>query len=125
MDRRDSLRPAGFTLLRLQRPRWTNYLGSTAIFLLALQVVTGFLLLMYYQPNSRDAHDSVRSIIMDIPAGWVIRSLHHRSSHLLILIVMLHALDVLLARTFRRKRSATYYTGVVLLFCVLFTGFTG
>jgi len=95
------------------------------MFLLALQVATGFLLLMYYQPDSRDAHDSVRSIMMDIPSGWIIRSLHHRSAHLLILVVMLHVLDVLLAKTFRRKRSATYYTGVALLFCVLFMGFTG
>ncbi len=125
MDRRDFPRPTGLTLLHLQRPRLTHYLGGIAIFLLVLQAVTGFLLLMYYQPNSRDAHDSVRSIMMDIPAGWVIRSLHHRSSHLLILVVMLHALDVLLAKTFRRKRSATYYTGVVLLFCALFMGFTG
>jgi len=39
--------------------------------------------------------------------------------------VMFHALDVLLAKSFRRKRSATYYTGVALLFCVLFMGFTG
>jgi len=38
---------------------------------------------------------------------------------------MLHALDVLLAKTFRKKRSYTYYTGVVLLFCILFMGFTG
>ena len=108
-----------------QRPRWTHYLGSTAVLLLAVLVVTGFLLLLYYQPNTRDAHDSVRIIMTDIPAGWIIRSLHHRCSHLLILTVMLHALDVLLAKTFRRKRSGTYYTGVVLLFCVLFMGFTG
>lgn len=108
-----------------QRPRWTHYLGCTAIFLLVLQVLTGSLLLMYYQPNSSDAHDSVRTIMTDIPTGWIIRSLHHRCSHLLILIVILHALDILLAKTFRSKRSPTYYTGVLLLFCVLFMGFTG
>jgi cytochrome b6 len=95
------------------------------MFLLAVQVVTGFLLLLYYQPNTRDAHDSIRAIMVEIPAGWIIRSLHRRCSHLLIFVVMLHALDVLLAKTFRRKRSPTYYTGVILLFCVLFMGFTG
>ena len=122
---KDSHGQIGLPKLGFRRPRWTHYLGSTAIFLLALQVVTGFLLLLYYQPNSRDAHDSVRAIMMDIPLGWVIRSLHRRCSHLLIFIVMLHAFDVLLAKTFRKKRSYTYYTGVVLLFCVLFMGFTG
>jgi cytochrome b6 len=43
----------------------------------------------------------------------------------LIIIVMLHTLDVLLAKTFRKRRSPTYYTGVLLLFCMLFMGFTG
>jgi len=122
---RDSRKPTGSLRFLGRRPRWTHYLGCTAMFLLALQVVTGVLLLLYYQPNSRDAHDSVRVIMTDIPMGWIIRSLHRRCSHVLILTVMLHALDVLLAKTFRRKRSPTYYTGVLLLFCVLFMGFTG
>ncbi|MBL7187843.1 MAG: cytochrome bc complex cytochrome b subunit [Phycisphaerae bacterium] len=122
---RDSHKPTGLSRLLGERPRWSHYLGSTAMFLLVLQIMTGFLLLLYYQPNSRDAHDSVRVIMMDIPMGWIIRSLHHRCSHLLILTVIVHALDVLLAKTFRRKRSPTYYTGVLLLFCVLFMGFTG
>ncbi len=124
-DRQDPRGATRLPRLSLRRPAWTHYLGSTAVFLLALQVVTGFLLLMYYQPNSRDAHESVRTIMTDIPGGWIIRSLHRRSSHLLILTVMLHALDVLLAKTFRQRRSPTYYTGVALLFGVLFMGFTG
>jgi len=121
----DPHRPTGLFRRRGRRRQWTYYLGATAMFLLSVQVVTGFLLLLHYQPNSRDAHDSVRIIMVDIPIGWIIRSLHHRCSHLLILTVMLHALDVLLAKTFRRRRSPTYYTGVLLLFCVLFMGFTG
>lgn len=107
------------------RWQWTHYLGGTALCLLALQVVTGFLLLLYYQPNARDAHESVRVIMVDIPMGWIIRSLHYRTSHLLIVVVMLHTLDVLLTKTFRKKRSPAYYTGILLLFCMLFMGFTG
>ena len=44
---RDSRKPTGLLRLVVRRPRWTHYLGSTAMFLLALQVVTGFLLLMF------------------------------------------------------------------------------
>lgn len=117
--------PPGLFWSRGRRRLWTHYLGATAMFLLAMQIATGFLLLLHYRPDSRDAHDSVRVIMMDIPAGWIIRSLHHRTSHLLILTVMLHAFDVLSAKAFRRKRSLTYYTGALLLFCVLFMGFTG
>jgi quinol-cytochrome oxidoreductase complex cytochrome b subunit len=118
-------KPTGLFRLGQGRQQWTYYLGGTAMGLLALQIVTGFLLLLYYQPNTRDAHESVRLIMVDIPMGWIIRTLHYRSSHCLIVIVMLHTLDVLLAKTFRRKRSPSYYTGVGLLFGVLFMGFTG
>ena len=117
--------PTGSLRFVVRRQQWTYYLGSTALCLLALQIVTGFLLLLYYQPNARDAHESVRIIMVDIPMGWIIRTLHYRSSHCLIVIVMLHTLDVLLAKTFRRKRAPTYYTGALLLFGVLFMGFTG
>lgn len=118
-------RPTGLFWVRGQRRLWTYYLGSTALFLLLLQVVTGFLLLLYYQPNAKEAHESIRVIMVDIPMGWVIRSLHYRTSHLLVVVVMLHVLDVLLAKMFRKKRAPTYYTGVILLFAVLFMGFTG
>jgi quinol-cytochrome oxidoreductase complex cytochrome b subunit len=120
----DPHRAAGIGWL-FRRPRWTHYLGTTALFLLILQMFTGFLLLLYYQPNAQEAHDSVRVIMVDIPMGWIIRTLHYRSSHLLIIILMLHTLDVLLAKTFRKRRSPSYYSGVFLLFCTLFMGFTG
>ncbi len=118
-------KPPGLSRLLGRRRRWTNYLGGMAMFLLAVQIATGFLLLMHYRPNTRDAHDSVRIIMTDIPMGWIIRSLHHHCSQLLILTVMVHAFDILLAKMFRKKHSPTYYTGVLLMFCVLFMGFTG
>ncbi len=107
------------------RRQWTCYLGSTALFLLIVQLVTGGLLLLYYQPNTREAHDSVRVIMTGIPMGWILRSLHRHASYLLVLTVIVHTFDVLLAKTFRSRRAPTYYTGVLLLLCVLFMGFTG
>jgi len=118
-------RPTGLFQVHGQRRLWTHYLGVTALCLLVLQIATGFLLLLYYQPNAKEAHESIRVIMMDIPMGWIIRSLHFHSSNCLIITVLLHTLDVLLAKMFRMKRSGTYTTGVVLLFCVLFMGFTG
>jgi quinol-cytochrome oxidoreductase complex cytochrome b subunit len=107
------------------RRQWTCYLGSTALFLLVVQLLTGSLLLLYYQPNTREAHDSVRVIMTDIPMGWIMRSLHRHASYLLVFTVTVHTIDVLLAKTFRSRRGPTYYTGVLLLLCVLFMGFTG
>ena len=104
---------------------WSYYLSGTAVFLLGLQVMTGALLLLHYQPNVREAHKSVAAIATEIPSGWVVRSVHHTSANLLVIAVILHALRVLLSKTFRAKRAATYYTGVLLLWAVLFMCFTG
>ena len=101
------------------------YVSGTAVFLLGLQIVTGALLLLHYQPNAREAHASVAAIATEIPAGWIVRSLHHISANLLVIVVIWHGLRVLLSKTFRAKRAASYYTGVMLLLAVLFMCFTG
>ncbi|KKK96632.1 hypothetical protein LCGC14_2660810 [marine sediment metagenome] len=109
-----------------EMPRlWSYYVGGAAASLLGLQVITGCLLLLHYQPSVRDAHASVAAIATDIPLGWIVRSVHHTSSNVLVALVMVHAFHVLWAKAFRAKRALTYYTGGVLLAAVLFMCFTG
>jgi cytochrome b6 len=55
--------------------------GITSFF--AVQVVTGVLLLMYYH-NFDDAHESIRFLTTKVPFGWLIRSIHSWSAHLMI-----------------------------------------
>ena len=104
---------------------WSYYVGSTAVFLLGVQVITGCLLLLHYQPNVREAHNSVAVIATQIPMGWLVRSVHHTSANVLVVLVMLHALYVLLSKMFRGKRALSYYTGAGLLAAALFMCFTG
>ncbi len=104
---------------------WSYYIGCTAVFLLCVQVITGCLLLLHYQPNLREAHESVAVIVTQIPMGWIVRSVHHISANVLVALVMLHALHVLLTKMFRAKRALTYYVGAGLLAATLFMCFTG
>ena len=117
--------PTRFQSVRKRYRSGLHYLGGLIIFLLGIQVLTGCLLLLHYQPNVRDAHDSVAAIMTEVPFGWIVRSLHHTSANLLVFVVTLHALTVLLSKTFRGKRAPTYLTGLLLLLLTLFMCFSG
>ena len=101
------------------------YVSPAAVFLLGLQIITGCLLALHYQPNVRDAHASVAAIATRIPTGWIVRSVHHTSANVLVVLIILHALHTLLSKTFRAKRSLTYYTGMLLFFAMMLMCFTG
>ena len=60
----------------IHRHSWIYCLGDTAVFLLALQVASGCLLMLYYQPTEATAHESVERIMTQVPYGWLIRSIH-------------------------------------------------
>ena len=49
------------------------YFGSIALFVLALQIVTGIFLTMSYKPSATEAFGSVEYIMRDVEWGWLIR----------------------------------------------------
>ena len=56
--------------------------------------VTGLLLCVYYQPTPSSAYDSVSHLMVDVPYGWWIRSLHKWGANLMVVAVSLHLLRV-------------------------------
>ena len=52
------------------------YLGGTTMFFFVVQVATGVLLLMYYQPGEATAYESIRYLTTKVPFGWLMRSVH-------------------------------------------------
>ena len=80
------------------RQSWIYLLGGAALFLFALQLASGCLLMLYYQPSESCAHESVRRIMLEVPYGWLVRSLHVWGANLFIAVVGLHFLSVLATR---------------------------
>jgi cytochrome b6 len=107
------------------RSSWIYLLGGAALFLFALQVASGSLLMLYYQPTEAAAHESVRKIATEVPCGWLVRSVHAWGADLFIAVVVLHFLVKLFARAYRRPRELTWITGMVLLGVALAFGFSG
>jgi len=101
------------------------FLGGMALFLFAIQVITGTLLSLYYKPSPDQAFESVRAIMTEVDFGWLIRSIHSWSANLLIGVLFLHLLTTYLMRAYRRPREITWITGIVLLVVFFAFGFSG
>jgi cytochrome b6 len=101
------------------------YTGSAILLFFAIQVITGFMLVLYYKPTLEMANESVARIMTEVPLGWIIRSVHSWSASFMIVFVFVHLLSIWIAKSYRRPRELTWMTGVLLLFISLFFGFTG
>jgi cytochrome b6 len=101
------------------------YFGGMTLFLFAVQVATGILLLLYYRPSAENAFESVQFIMTEVQFGWLIRSVHSWSANLLIATLFIHMFSVFFMRAYRTPRELTWVTGVLLLFVALGFGFSG
>jgi cytochrome b6 len=101
------------------------YMGGVSLFLFFIQVATGILLVLYYQPDEANAYESVRFITTRVSFGWLVRSVHSWSANLMVLFVFVHMFSAFFTRAFHRPRELTWVTGFGLLCLALGFGFTG
>ncbi len=101
------------------------YTGSAILLFFAIQVITGFLLVFYYNPTLEGANASVARIMTEVPLGWIIRSVHSWSASFMIAFVFVHLLSIWITKAYRKPRELTWMSGVFLLFVSLAFGFTG
>jgi quinol-cytochrome oxidoreductase complex cytochrome b subunit len=112
-------------LRKVPKVNWLYTLGSATLFVAVNQVVTGILLTIYYVPTPDQAYDSVTYITTQVPAGWLIRGLHHWGASAMVLLTGLHMLRVIFTGAYKFPREVTWFTGVALLLIVVGFGFTG
>lgn len=101
------------------------YFGGMTLFLFAVQVATGILLLFYYRPSAEEAYESVQFLMAEVEFGWLVRSLHAWAANLMIFVLFVHLFSVFFLRAYRPPRELTWMSGVVLLALALGFGFTG
>lgn len=101
------------------------YLGGMTMFLFAVQVFTGILLLLYYRPSATEAYESVQFIVTRVPFGWLIRNVHSWSANLLMATAFAHFFSVFLLKSYRKPRELTWLTGILLLLLMMGFGFSG
>jgi cytochrome b6 len=101
------------------------YLGGTTLFFFMVQLLTGVLLLMYYQAGEQTSYESIRLITTKVPFGWLVRSMHCWSAHLMIISLVTHMFSTMMLKAYRPPREMTWVTGFVLLTLALGFGFSG
>jgi cytochrome b6 len=101
------------------------YFGGMTLFLFAIQVVTGILLMLYYRPSAEGAYESVQFIMTQVPFGWLIRSIHSWSANLMVAAAIVHMFSVFFLKAYRAPRELTWASGFALLVLALAFGFSG
>jgi quinol-cytochrome oxidoreductase complex cytochrome b subunit len=112
-------------LRKIPKVNWLYTLGSASLFVAINQIVTGILLTIYYVPTPDHAYDSIQYITSEVPAGWLIRGLHHWGASAMVVLVGLHMLRVIFHGAYKYPREMTWFSGVLLLLITIGFGFTG
>ena len=100
-------------------------LGGMAVMLTCLLFLSGLLLLLVYQPTTAQAYASILTLTREVPIGPWVRNIHHWSANLLVVVAVLHLLRVILTGAFGSGRRLNWVIGLVLLFLLLASNFTG
>ncbi|HEY4744695.1 MAG TPA: cytochrome bc complex cytochrome b subunit [Desulfuromonadaceae bacterium] len=100
-------------------------MGSILLFIFALQVATGILLLIHYVPDADKAFKSVTYIMNDVPFGWLIRVCHAVGSNMMMVVLFLHMFSVLFMGSYKSPRELNWVSGFTLFALVQGTSLTG
>jgi len=100
--------------------------GTIAMFSLAVALVTGIYLFLFYRVGTDAAHRSIEGIMAQpLGIGALMRSLHRYSSDAAILAAALHGLKMFLNDRFWGARWIGWGSGLALFSLVWVTGATG
>src|SRR5262245_45276601 len=118
-DRAGLFRLGQTTIKAIRKPvprrlSWFYTMGSVAMFLFAVQFLTGFLVLTHYVPDAGSAYRSVAEIQNQVPLGWLIRQMHSWGASFVVIVLLAHMLKVLWYGGYKAPREATWFLGVIL-----------
>ena len=100
-------------------------LGGMSLVLLVLLAVTGSLLMLVYTPVPGEAYASIERLEDEVLFGAFVRSIHHWSANLLVLVAALHLLRVFFTGAFLAERAWNWIVGLVLFAAIAASAFTG
>ena len=121
---------------------WSFMLGEIALYSFVLLVITGFFLAMFFSASAAEgpyqgsyaalqgvsasaAYRSALHISFDVPAGLLIRQMHHWASLIFVAAILLHLCRIFFTAAYRKPREINWIIGVTLLFFALTNGYFG
>jgi ubiquinol-cytochrome c reductase cytochrome b subunit len=128
LDHRTGFRKLISALLIEEIPggaKWRYVWGSCLVFVFAVQLITGVLLMTAYSAGDSTAWSSVYFIQYEMDFGWFIRGLHHFGSQTMVVLLGIHMLQVVIAGAHLPPREVNWWLGLGLLGTVLGLSLTG
>lgn len=101
------------------------YMGSLALLILVMQIVTGIFLTMHYKPSAAEAFASVEYIMRDVNWGWLIRYMHSTGASFFFIVIYLHMFRSLLYGSHRRPRELLWVFGMFIYVVLMAEAFLG
>jgi ubiquinol-cytochrome c reductase cytochrome b subunit len=121
---------------------WSFLLGEIALYAFLVLVGTGIFLTLYYVPGDSqviyhgsysllrgqqmsEAYRSALDISFNVPAGLLLRQVHHWAADVFVAAIVLHLVRIFFTGAYRKPRDFNYYIGLVMLMLAILEGFAG
>lgn len=121
---------------------WSFMLGEIALYSFVILVATGAFLALFYNGSSAQiiyhgsyrpldgvkmsaAYRSILHISFDVPAGLLMRQMHHWAADIFIASIVAHQARIFFTAAYRRPREINWTVGMTLLVLALVNGFFG
>jgi ubiquinol-cytochrome c reductase cytochrome b subunit len=101
------------------------YMGSLALLVLVIQVLSGILLTMHYKPSAAEAFASVEYIMRDVDWGWLIRYMHTTGASFFFILIYLHMFRSLLYGSHKAPRELLWVFGMFIYVALMAEAFLG
>jgi len=103
----------------------TFRLGFFTAFFFFVELFTGLILMMYSTPSPEKAYQSILDLANNVPFGQMLRDIHRLGAEAMVVFTALHMLRTYLTGSYKKERSFTWLTGLVLLGITMFLSFSG
>jgi quinol---cytochrome-c reductase cytochrome b subunit len=121
---------------------WSFMLGEIALYSFVILVITGTYMAMFFHGSSEKviyhgtyrpldgvqvsaAYQSVLHLSFDVPAGLLIRQMHHWAADIFIGAILAHLARIFFTAAYRRPRELNWLVGLTLLVLALANGYFG
>ncbi len=128
LDHRTGYRACLDTLLYTTIPggaKWRYVWGTTLLFGVFVQFVTGFFLWTAYSPSAQTAWESTWFIQHEILGGWLLRAIHHYCAQVMVVLLAIHLIQVIVSGAYKAPREVNFWLGLALMMLILGSAFTG
>ncbi len=99
--------------------------GSLALVVLAIQLITGLWLTMFYIPTAEQAFSSIEYIMRDVNYGWLLRYMHSTGASAFFIVIYLHMFKAILYGSYQTPRELAWLLGMLLFVLLLAEAFLG